>query len=62
MKTLIEKLKALRLYFVRRSYSYDDMKWAFEKGMHEGRLRERYKNKHTEFSESELDYYVRCRK
>jgi hypothetical protein len=62
MKTLIEKLKALRLHFVRRSYSYNDMIWAFEQGIHEGKLREHYKNKPTEFSVSELEYYVRCRK
>lgn len=62
MRNLIKWMKALRLYFVRRSYSYDDMIWAFEQGIHEGKLREHYKNKPTEFSESELDYYVRCRK
>jgi hypothetical protein len=62
MKTLIGKLKALRLYFVRRSYSYDDMKYAFEQGIHEGKLREHYKKNSDNFSESDLDYYLRCRK
>ena len=58
MKTLIEKLKALRLYFVRRSYSLDDMKWAFEQGIHEGTLRQLYGGREDEFSESELEYYL----
>ncbi len=58
IKRLIEKLKTLRLYFVRRSYSLDDMKWAFEQGVHEGKLREYYKNKPDDFSKSEIEYYL----
>jgi hypothetical protein len=62
MKTLIEKLKALHLYFVRRSYSLDDMKWAFEQGMHEGKLREYYKNDVDSFSISKIyAFVISCR-
>jgi hypothetical protein len=45
---------------VRRSYSLDDMMWAFEQGIHEGKLREVYKNAYN-FSESELEYYLKFR-
>jgi hypothetical protein len=62
MKTLIDKLKSLRIYAVRRSYSLDDMKWAFEQGIHEGKLREHYKNNVDDFSKSGLDYYLKCMK
>jgi hypothetical protein len=61
-KKLIERIKALRQYFVRRSYSLDDMKWAFEQGIHEGKLREHYKNNVDGFSKSEIEYYLKCRK
>jgi hypothetical protein len=62
IKRLIEKLKALRIYAVRRSYSLDDMKWAFEQGIHEGKLREHYEKNADDFSKSELEYYLKCRK
>ena len=46
------------IFCVRRSYSFDDMKWAFEQGIHEGKLRQLYGGKEDEFSESELEYYL----
>jgi len=55
-------IKRLRLKFTKNRYTYDDMKWAFSQGIHEGKLREHYNNKPDKFSESELEYYIRCRK
>lgn len=39
-------------------YTSDDIQWAFEQGIHEGKLREYYKNKPNEFIESDLNYYI----
>jgi hypothetical protein len=61
-KRLIERIKALRQYFVRCNYSLDDMKWAFEQGIHEGKLREHYKNNGDDFNKSELEYYLKSMK
>lgn len=62
VKKYISKLNALRNIIKRGGYSLDDMKWAFEKGIHEGKLREHYKNNSDSFSKSELEYYFKYKK
>ena len=49
----------LNLFSVRRSYSFEDMERAYEEGIHEGTLRQMYKEKNKDnFIQSDLKYYM----
>lgn len=42
-----------------KKYTYRDLKWVFEQGIHEGILREKYKNNNdNDFIKSNLDDYL----
>lgn len=41
-----------------REFTKSDVEFAFDKGIHEGKLREHYKDKPNTFSESGLEYYM----
>lgn len=48
----------LDYFFGKPKYSRSDVEFAFEKGIHEGKLREHYKDNPTAFSESDLVWYM----
>ena len=63
MKKITKKLTRFKqwiLSIVRRSYSFEDMERAYEEGIHEGTLRQMYKDRNSdEFIHSDLDYYLK---
>jgi hypothetical protein len=40
-------------------YTYEDLQWAFNEGIHEGILREHYKNDIGNFIKSDLNFYIK---
>ncbi|MGK0446559.1 MAG: putative SAM-dependent methyltransferase [Polaribacter sp.] len=50
----------LLLSGVKNSYSFENMKSAYEEGIYEGALREKHRNKNNDgFIHSDLEYYMK---
>ena len=58
MKMKIRKNKNWFLRLFSRGYSFEEMVWAFDQGIHEGRLRQNY-GKSNDFIQSQLEFYIK---